>query len=90
MADKEIQFFYKYTAQLLRSWQPEIRINDPEATAAVVILAAHSVVEAIAFGSTGIDRERLLEEAIDMLHHYLWPQEALQDMHNEEDGQVLE
>jgi AcrR family transcriptional regulator len=82
MADKEIRFFYEYTARLLRSWQPEIRIKDPDAAATVIILAAHSVVEAVAFGGTGIDKERLIEEAIDMLHSYLWPQEALQDMRN--------
>jgi hypothetical protein len=82
MADKEIRFFYEYTARLLRSWQPEIRIKDPDAAATVIILAAHSVVEAVAFGGTGIDRERLIEEAIVMLHSYLWPQEALQDMRN--------
>jgi hypothetical protein len=47
------------------------------------------VVEAVAFGGTGIGRERLIEEAIDMLHYYLLPLEALQDMQNKEDGQSM-
>lgn len=84
MADKEMRFFYKMTARLLRSWQRETRIKDPDAAATVIILAAHSVVEAIAFGATVIDRERLIEESITMLHYYLWPQEVLQDMQKAE------
>lgn len=90
MADKELRFFYQFTAQLLRSWQRGTRIKDPDAAATVIILAAHSVVEAVAFGGTGIGRERLIEETIDMLYFYLWPQEALQDMQNEEAGQSME
>ncbi|PYI53057.1 TetR/AcrR family transcriptional regulator [Paenibacillus flagellatus] len=78
MAEKELRFFFKMTARLLRSWQPEIRIRDPEAAATVIILAANSIVEAVAFGGTGIGRERLVEATVDMLHHYLWPQEASQ------------
>lgn len=89
-ADKEMGFFYKFTARLIRSWQQETRIKDPDAAAAVLILAAHGVVEAVAFGSTGISRERLIEETIDMLHSYLWPQEALQERLNEELGQSME
>lgn len=84
MADKEMQIFYKITAQMLRSWQPEIRVKDPDAAAAVIILAAHSVVEAVVFGGTGFDRNRLIEEAIDMLYYYLCSQEALQDMRKNE------
>lgn len=90
MADKEIRFFYKFTARLLRSWQQETRIKDPDAAATVLILAAHGVVEAVAFGGTGISRERLIEETVDMLHSYLWPQEALQDRQNEELGLSME
>ncbi len=84
LADKEMRFFYRFMSRLLRSWQPEIRIKDPDAAATVIILAAHGVVEAVAFGSTDIDRERLIEGTVDMLHFYLWPQEALRDRQNEE------
>jgi len=76
LADKEMRFFYKYAARLFRSWQRETRIKDPEAAATVMILSAHSLVEAVAFGGTGIARERLIEEAVDMLHAYLWPREG--------------
>ncbi len=77
IADREMGYFYKMTAELLRSWQHEIRIKDPTAAATVIILAAHSVVEAIAFGATDIERERLIEETTDMLHYYLWSQKDL-------------
>lgn len=77
IADKEMQYFYKMTARLLRSWQLESRIKDPTAAATVIILTAHSVVEAIAFGATDIERERLIEETTDMLHYYLWSQREL-------------
>lgn len=90
MADKEMRFFYKFTARLLRSWQQETRIKDTDAAATVLILAAHGVVEAVAFGGTGISRERLIKESIDMLHSYLWPQEALQERQNEELGLSME
>ncbi|MCM3496900.1 TetR/AcrR family transcriptional regulator [Paenibacillus lactis] len=90
MADKEMRFFYKFTARLLRSWQQETRIKDPDAAATVLILAAHGVVEAVAFGGMGISRERLIKESIDMLHSYLWPQEALQERQNEELGLSME
>ncbi len=75
MGNKKLRFFYKITARLLRSWKQEIRIKDPDAAATVIILAVHRIVEAAAFGETDIPRERLIEEAVDMLHSYLWPKD---------------
>lgn len=60
MADKEMWFDYKFTAQLLRSSTGDSNQGSGSA-ATVIILAAHGVVEAVAFGGTGINRELLIE-----------------------------